>query len=165
MVTSVPSEIQRNHLRDLRPDPSDSCASHLRFPIRGVSDFLIGGYRSEKKMNYEVRHTAAGVVASASDFIMQGRGAAPAVSIEGSFSEALASQNARDKATSSKPLTVALLNTRPGETRIAWFMNNFETDERFTHAWSVARKVMVDEPIDLPLEIERQWQKRVTKNW
>jgi hypothetical protein len=116
-------------------------------------------------MNYVVRHTAAAIIASASDFIMQGREVIPAVPIEGSYRAALLSQNARDKATSSKPLTVALLNRWPGAARTAWLLNNFETDERFGHAWSVARKAIVEEPVDLPLEIERLWQKRATKNW
>jgi hypothetical protein len=116
-------------------------------------------------MNYEIRQTAAAVVASASDFIMEGRPAIPGVPIEGSYSGALAIQVERDKATGSKPMTVALLNTWPVDARIAWLMNSFETDERYAHAWSVARTTMVAEPIDLPLEIERRWQKRSTKNW
>jgi hypothetical protein len=116
-------------------------------------------------MNYVIRHTAAAVVASASDFIMGGRGAIPAVPIEGPYSAALVKQQERDKATGSKPLTVALLSTWAVDARIAWLMNNFETDERFAHAWSVARTTMVGEPIDLSLEIERRWQKRATKNW
>jgi len=116
-------------------------------------------------MNYVIRHTAAAVVASASDFIIGGRGAIPAVPIEGPYSAALVKQQERDKATGSKPLTVALLSTWPVDARIAWLMNSFYTDERYGHAWSVARTTMFNEPIDLPLEIERLWQKRATKNW
>jgi hypothetical protein len=116
-------------------------------------------------MNYVIRHTAAAVVASASDFIMGGRGAIPAVPIEGPYGAALLKQQERDKATGSKPFTAALLGTWSVGDRIAWLMNNFETDERFAHAWNVARSTMVGEPINLPLEIERLWQRRATKNW
>jgi hypothetical protein len=116
-------------------------------------------------MNYVIQQTAAAVVASASDFVMQGRAAIPAVPIEGPYSAALASQMEREKAAGSKPTTVSLVNTWPVDARIAWLMNNFGTDERYAHAWSVARTTMIDEPIDLPLEIERRWQKRATKNW
>jgi hypothetical protein len=116
-------------------------------------------------MNYVVQQTAAAVVASASDFIMEGREALPPVQIEGPYSAVLASQKKREKATGSRPLAVALLNTWPVDARIAWLMNSFDTDERYGHAWSVARTTMFNEPIDLPLEIERLWQKRATKNW
>lgn len=116
-------------------------------------------------MSYVIRQTAAAVVAAASDFIMEGRPAMPAVPIEGSYGAALASQMERNRAAGSKPMTVTLLNTWPVDARIAWLMNNFETDERYAHAWSFARTTIIGEPIDLPLEIERRWQKRATKNW
>jgi hypothetical protein len=116
-------------------------------------------------MNYEIRHTAAAVVASASDYVMKGRDAIPGVPIEEPYSAALATQIERDKAAGSAPVIVTLLNTWPVNARIAWLMNNFDTDERYAHAWSVARTMMVDEPIDFPLEIEQRWQKRATKNW
>jgi hypothetical protein len=116
-------------------------------------------------MNYVIQQTAAAVVASASDFIMEGRPAIPGVPIEGPYSGALASQAERDKATGSKPTIVTLLNTWPADTRIAWLVNTFETDERYAHAWNFAQTMMVAEPIDLPFEIERRWQKRANKNW
>jgi hypothetical protein len=116
-------------------------------------------------MNYAIQQTAAAVVASASDFIMEGRPAIPGVPIEGPYSGALASQAERDKATGSKPRIVTLLNTWPADARITWLVNVFETDERYAHAWSVARTTMIDERIDLVAEIERRWQKRATKDW
>ena len=116
-------------------------------------------------MTYAIRQTAAAIVAAASDFVLKGRAPIPAVPIEGPYSAALASQIERDRVAGSKPMTVALLNTWPFDARIAWLMNNFETDERFAHAWSVARTTMATEPIDLPLEIERRWQKRAARNW
>jgi hypothetical protein len=116
-------------------------------------------------MNYVIQQTAAAVVAAASDFVMEGRAAIPAVPIEGPYSAALASQMERDRVAGSKPMTVVLLNTWPVDARVAWLMNNFETDERYAHARSVAQTTMVAEPIDFPLEIERRWQKRATKDW
>jgi hypothetical protein len=116
-------------------------------------------------MNYVIRETAAAVVAAASDFIIGGRAPTPAIQIEGPYASALESQREHDRAIGSTPITVELLNSWVIEARIAWMMNIFETDERYAHAWSIARTTMVGEPIDLPLEIERRWQKRATKNW
>ena len=64
-----------------------------------------------------------------------------------------------------QPITVELLNSWTIDARIAWMMNNFETDERYAHAWNIARRAMMAAPIDFPLEIERRWQKRATKTW
>jgi hypothetical protein len=116
-------------------------------------------------MNYVIRETAAAVVAAASDCIIGGRAPTPAIQIEGPYASALESQREHDRAIGSTPITVELLNSWVIEARIAWMMNIFETDERYAHAWSIARTTMVGEPIDLPLEIERRWQKRATKNW
>ena len=116
-------------------------------------------------MTYAIRQTAAAIVAAASDFVLKGRAPIPAVPIEGPYSAALASQIERDRVAGSKPMTVALLNTWPFDARIAWLMNNFETDERYAHAANIARQAMMAAPIGFPLEIERRWQKRAAKNW
>jgi hypothetical protein len=44
-------------------------------------------------------------------------------------------------------------------------MNNFETDERYAHASNIMRRAKTSAPIGFPVEIERRWQKRVTKTW
>jgi len=116
-------------------------------------------------MNYVIRETAAAVVAAASDFIVGGRAPTPATQIEGSYASALDSQREHDRAIGSKPITLDLLNSWTIEARIAWMMNNFETDERYDHGSSITRRAMMAAPIGFPLEIERRWQKRASKTW
>jgi hypothetical protein len=121
--------------------------------------------RWENEMNYVVRETAAAVVAAASDFIIGGRAPTPPTQIEGSYTSALDSQREHDRAISSTPITVELLNSWTIEARTAWLMNIFATDERHAHAANIARLAKRVAPIGFPLEIERRWQKRATKTW
>ena len=116
-------------------------------------------------MNNVIRQTAAAVVAAASEFIIEGRAPTPATRIEGPYAAALESQREHDRAIGSTPVTVELLNSWTIEARIGWMMNNFETDERYAHAWTIARKVLAAASIRFPLEIERHWQKRASKTW
>ena len=116
-------------------------------------------------MNYVIRETAAAVVAAASDFIIGGRAPTPAIQIEGLYASALESQREHDRAVGSTPIMVELLNSWAIEARIAWMMNNFETDERYVHAANIAQRSMMAAPIGFSLEIERRWQKRAAKNW
>jgi hypothetical protein len=116
-------------------------------------------------MDYVSRKTAEAIVMAASDFIIGGRAPTPATQIEGPYVAALASQRQRDRAISSVPITVELLSSWTIEARIAWMMNNFQTDERYAHASNIARKALKEASIRFPLEIERRWQKRAAKNW
>jgi hypothetical protein len=116
-------------------------------------------------MDHVIRETAAAVVAVASDFIIGGRAPTPATQIEGPYASALESQREHDRAVGSTPVMVELLNSWTIEDRIAWMMNNFETDERYDHALNIARRAMMAAPIGFPLEIERRWQKRASKTW
>lgn len=116
-------------------------------------------------MNYVIRETAAAVVAAASDFIIGGRAPTPATQIEGPYASALESQREHDRAVGSTPITVDLLNSWTIEARIGWMLNNFQVDERYAHAWDIARKVLAAASIRFPLEIERRWQKRASKTW
>ena len=116
-------------------------------------------------MNYVIRETAAAVVAAASDFIIKGRAPTPPTQIEGLYASALDSQREHDRAIGSTPITVELLNSWTIEARIGWMMNNFETDERYAHASNIMRRAKTSAPIGFPVEIERRWQKRVTKTW
>jgi ABC-type transport system involved in cytochrome bd biosynthesis fused ATPase/permease subunit len=116
-------------------------------------------------MNYVSRETAEAVVIAASDFIIAGRASTPATQIEGPYASALESQREHDRAIGSTPITVGLVNSWTIEARIAWMMNNFETDERYAHASNIARRALIAAPIGFPLEIERRWQKRASKTW
>jgi hypothetical protein len=116
-------------------------------------------------MTYVIRETAAAVVAVASDFIIGGRAPTPATQIEGPYASALESQREHDRAVGSTPITVELLNSWTIEARIGWMLNNFQADERYAHAWDIARNVLAAASIRFPLEIERRWQKRAAKNW
>jgi hypothetical protein len=116
-------------------------------------------------MNYVIREMATAVVAAASDFIKEGRAPTPSTQIEGPYASALESQRRHDRAIGSTPISVELLNSWTIEARIGWMMNNFETDERYAHALNIAQRAMMAAPIGFPLEIERHWQRRATKNW
>jgi|SRR5665647_551824 len=116
-------------------------------------------------MDYVSRQTADAVVIAASDFIIGGRAPTPATQIEGPYASALESQREHDRAIGSTPIMVGLLNSWTIEARIEWMMNNFETDERYAHAWNIARKALKEASIRFPLEIERRWRKRAAKNW
>ena len=116
-------------------------------------------------MNNVIRQTAAAVVAAASDFIKEGCAPTPSTQIEGPYASALKSQRRHDRAIGSTPLTVELLNSWTIEARIGWMLNNFQADERYAHAWTIARKILAAASIRFPLEIERHWQKRASKTW
>jgi len=116
-------------------------------------------------VNYVIRQTAAAVVAAASDFIKEGCAPTPSTQIEGPYASALKSQRRHDRAIGSTPISVELLNSWTIEARIGWMLNNFQADERYAHAWDIARKVLAAASIRFPLEIERRWQKRAAKNW
>lgn len=116
-------------------------------------------------MDYVSRKAAEAIVMAASDFIIGGRAPTPATQIEGPYACVLESQQERDRAIGSTPISVELLNSWTIEARIAWMMNIFATDERYAHAANIARQAMRAAPIGFPLEIERRWQKRATKNW
>ena len=116
-------------------------------------------------MTYAIHQTAAAIVAAASNFIMEGRASTPATQIEGPYASALESQREHDRVIGSTPITVELVNSWTIEARIAWMMNNFETDQRYAHAWNIARKALKEAAIRFPIEIERHWQKRASKAW
>jgi hypothetical protein len=96
---------------------------------------------------------------------MRGRAPTPPIQIEGPFASALESQREHNRAIGSTPILVELLNSWTIEARVAWMMNIFATDERYAHAANIARLAKRVAPIGFPLEIERRWQKRATKNW
>ena len=116
-------------------------------------------------MSYVLCQTAQCVVASAADFISGGLAPTPPAVIEGTFAEVMESQQLHDTAIAETPATVEMLNAWTLEARTTWLMNNFQTDDRYAHAWNIAQQARHHSPLSFPLEIERCWRRRAAQIW
>ncbi|MET4715942.1 hypothetical protein ABIF63_000045 [Bradyrhizobium japonicum] len=116
-------------------------------------------------MSYALIEVAKAVVASAADFVTDGRVAPPPVAVEGLWDEVLDSQKQYDAAVSAKPVTIAVVDRWRPAARIAWMMNVFQTDHRYASGWSIARRAMADFPVEFSQALDRLWHERAAKNW
>jgi len=104
--------------------------------------------------------TAQAVVAAAADFISRGLVPPPDTQIEGLYDDVMRDRYDRAAVMARGPAIVQVLNNLTIEQRTAWMMNNFQTDERYAHAWNIAQRAMNGAPVTFSLTIENAWQRR-----
>ena len=116
-------------------------------------------------MTYVLDQAAKAIVASAVDFVRKGLLPAPDTQIEGRYDVIMRHRDDRAMVMSRMPATVQILNSWTIEGRVAWLLHNFESDERYAHAWNLSRSAMQARPITFALFIESAWRRRADQAW